>query len=182
MGERADLFDIDRQRTGETVERGMPLPVGRLHTVVHLVLINSRDEMLIQRRSDSKKYWPGLWDLTVGGSVIAGETSREGIARETREELGLELDVAELRPALTMNFPFGFDDYYIVRRDLSADEMARLAVPNAEVAEVAWASLDRVVELKHAGHFIEYRDSVLAMLMDFVDHTDVFEVSPTGGY
>lgn len=43
-----DLYDIDRRKTGETHVRGVDVPEGRYHMVVHVVIFNSRGEMLIQ--------------------------------------------------------------------------------------------------------------------------------------
>ena len=48
--------------------------------------------MLIQRRQPFKRGWSNLWDITVGGNAIAGDSSRSAAERETRAELGLSLD------------------------------------------------------------------------------------------
>ena len=82
------------------------------------LVFNSKGEMLIQQRQEDKKLWPNLWDVSVGGSVIAGETSSEAASRETMEELGIELDLSEVRPAFTINFHGGFDDCYLVEKDV----------------------------------------------------------------
>ncbi|MDE6825509.1 MAG: NUDIX domain-containing protein [Paramuribaculum sp.] len=68
-----------------------------LHPVVHLHVI-SRDgsRVLLQRRSMSKDIQPGRWDTTVGGHVDYGESVAEALAREAREELGLDTTGAEL--------------------------------------------------------------------------------------
>lgn len=39
-----------------------------------------------------KDTFPGLWDVSVGGHVTAGEGSLETAIKETREELGLSCD------------------------------------------------------------------------------------------
>ena len=41
--------------------------------------------------AQSKKLWPGLWDVGVGGHVDAGEFGYQAIIREATEELGLQL-------------------------------------------------------------------------------------------
>lgn len=165
-----DLYDVDRIPTGGTVQRQTGLPEGQLHVVVHVCLFNAAGELLIQRRSGTKKNWPGLWDFSVGGSVHAGETSREGAVREVREELGLE--VALTRPSFTFNFQYGFDDFYLLRTDAAP---ADLAVPNEEVEEVRWAGLDDVLELVRAGRFINYREPVVRFVFDFLDQRNIFD-------
>lgn len=131
--------------------------------------------MLIQRRDATKPTWPGQWDFSVGGSSQAGETSRQAIARETLEELGLEVDFEPLRPAFTFNFPGGFDDFYLIQQDV---DLERLAIPNREVSEATWASKDEVLAMAASGEFIGYRQSVLAFVFDFLGQRDIFEDSP----
>ena len=84
-----DLYDRDRQLLGRTMARGEKQPEGTCHLVVHICLFNSRGEMLIQQRQSFKSGWSNFWDLTVGGSAVAGESSRTAAEREVREELGL---------------------------------------------------------------------------------------------
>ena len=55
----------------------------------------------------------------MGGGVDAGETSRQAAEREVREELGLALDLSGVRPSVTVNFDGGFDDFFLVERDLA---------------------------------------------------------------
>jgi isopentenyl-diphosphate delta-isomerase type 1 len=66
-----------------------------LHRVVHVLVFNSRDELLLQKRSMDKDVAPGRWDTSVGGHVDPGETLEEAALRELEEELGIE---AELKP------------------------------------------------------------------------------------
>ena len=49
-----DLYDRDRHPTGEVLERGKPVPPGRYHLVVHVVIFNSQGEMLIQGKGSTK--------------------------------------------------------------------------------------------------------------------------------
>ncbi|WP_444811847.1 NUDIX domain-containing protein, partial [Streptococcus canis] len=56
---------------------------------------------------------PGLWDVTVGGSALAGETAQQAAMRELEEELGLSLELTGVRPHFTINFGEGFDDTFL---------------------------------------------------------------------
>ena len=167
--EQWDIYDENRIRTGKIVEAGTEHGPGEFHLVVTLCLFDAQDRLLIQRRADEKTLWPSLWDVTVGGSAMAGETSREAMQRETREELGLELELG--RPAFTANYAHGFDDVYVLRHEV---DVSALVVPNREVAEVRWAGDDEVVDLMRANQFLPYRESVMQFVWDFVDKPDVF--------
>ena len=99
-----DLYDDERKFTGETIERGKPLPKNRYHLVIHICIFNSEGKMLIQQRQPFKKGFPDKWDVTVGGSAVAGENSRQAASRELLEELGIRHDFSHDRPMLTVHF------------------------------------------------------------------------------
>lgn len=62
---------------------------GDLHRIAIIYVINSKGELLIHKRAESKKLHPGFWDITVGGHVHSGETYEDAAKRELREELGI---------------------------------------------------------------------------------------------
>lgn len=158
--EKWDLYTKDRILTGKTINRGEHVPEGYFRTVVHVSIFNSKGEMLIQKRQKDKKLWPDLWDVTVGGSVIAGESSVEAAERETLEEIGYSLDLNNERPAFTIDFDEGFDDCYLVVRDL---DIARLTVQESEVQEIKWATKDEILAMIDEGTFISYHKSKIEM-------------------
>ena len=94
--EKFDLYDENRNKLNITINRGDKLPENTYRLVVHLIIFNSKGEMLIQQRHPHKKNWPSLWDISVGGCVTAGETSVEAMIRETIEEIGIDLSKYEL--------------------------------------------------------------------------------------
>ena len=82
-----DLYTENREKTEKTMVRGEKIPDGYFRMVVHVVIFNSDGEMLIQKRQPFKSGWSGMWDITVGGSAIAGDDSRSAARRETLEDL-----------------------------------------------------------------------------------------------
>lgn len=111
-----DLYDSERNSTGGRLSRGEAIPAGALHLVVHVCVFDGEGRLLIQQRQHDKAGWPGLWDLSAGGSALAGETSIQAAQRETMEELGLAVDLTDVRPMLTIHFEEGFDDVYVVEQ------------------------------------------------------------------
>lgn len=161
--ELVDLYDENRVPLGKTAERYGKKDPGELRIVVHVCLFDSRGRMLIQRRTESKRIWPGLWDVTVGGGVDAGETTRQGAEREVREELGYALDLSGLRPSVTVNFEGGFDDFFIAVRDL---DLHTLSLQAEEVSAVRWVTLEELHAMVDDGSFIPYPKSFLQFLFD----------------
>lgn len=60
-----------------------------LHPVVHLHIINEKNEFFLQKRSKKKDLLPGYWDTAVGGHVALDEEIEDALKRETLEELGI---------------------------------------------------------------------------------------------
>lgn len=167
MAEQWDLLNADRIPTGEVFDRKDTIIPGQLHTVVHICIFNEQNELLIQHRVDNKACWGGLWDLSAGGSALSGETSRQAASRETKEELGLDIDFTNHRPHLTVNFDCGFDDNYIVR--IKKLDTASLHLQAEEVQNARFASLDEILAMIDNGTFVPYRKNYIRLLFDFAN-------------
>ncbi len=158
-----DIYTQDRIKTGMTMIRGNKFEKNSYHLVVHACVFNSMGEMLIQQRQPFKSGWPNMWDITVGGSAISGETSKRAIERELFEEIGLKLDLQNVRPHLTINFEFGFDDIYLIEKDVNIDE---LILQYEEVQNVKWASESEILTMLESGEFIPYYKNLIQLLFN----------------
>lgn len=121
--EMLTVYDKNRRPTGKTIERGSALSDGEFHIVVHVSIINSEGQMLIQQRQPFKDEWPDLWDLSIGGTATAGEDSVTTAERELLEELGYKADLSDTRAFFTINFSDGFDDYYILKDNVDVKSL-----------------------------------------------------------
>lgn len=148
-----DVYTKERIRTGRLHRRGDKMKNGDYHLVVHVCIFNSNNQLLIQQRQPFKKGWPNMWDLSVGGSAVAGDSSSQAAEREVMEELGLKLDLSEYRPVFTMNFSDGFDDYYIVKKDV---ELSGLRLQEEEVRRIRWVDKEEALRMQKEGIFIPY--------------------------
>lgn len=90
--ERIRVFDADRNPIGiasrEEVHR-----IGYWHEVFHCWIISDEagvSYIYLQLRSEKKKDYPGLFDITAAGHLLANETIRDGV-REIKEEIGISL-------------------------------------------------------------------------------------------
>lgn len=159
--ELVDLYDENRAPLGRTAERYAQKAPGEYRAVVHVCVFDRAGRLLIQQRTAEKRLWPGQWDVSVGGGVDAGETSRQAAEREFWEELGVKLDLAGLRPSLTVNFEEGFDDFFLVEREISLETLTLQA---EEVAQVRYVTLEEACAMVDDGRFIPYPKSFLAFL------------------
>ncbi len=158
-----DIYDIQRNKKDRTMVRGEGFKDGDYHLVIHVCIFNSKGEMLIQQRQPFKEGWPNLWDITVGGSAIQGESSQSAAERELFEELGIKLNLQGIRPKFTVNFDRGFDDVYLIDKDVCLKE---LSIPNDEVQSAKWATKEEILSMLDNNEFIPYYTSFINMLFD----------------
>ncbi|ADK14827.1 MULTISPECIES: NUDIX hydrolase [Clostridium] len=158
-----DVYDSERNKTNRTMVRGRDFNEGDYHMVVHICIFNSKGEMLIQQRQPFKEGWSNMWDITVGGSAIEGETSQMAAKRELMEELGIKINLQDIRPHLTINFDNGFDDVYLIQKDI---DIVDLTLQYEEVKCVKWASKEEIFSMIDSGEFISYYKSLIQLFFD----------------
>lgn len=156
-----DVYDKDRRLLNRTMVRGNKIKDGDYHLVVHVCIFNAKGEMLIQQRQPFKEGWSNMWDVTVGGSAIAGDNSRSAIEREMFEEIGFSCDMSKERPYFTMNFERGFDDWYLIEREI---DTSKLKLQYEEVQRVKWADKAEILQMIENGEFIPYQLWLIDMI------------------
>ena len=170
--ELLDIYDDNMMLTGETVdraERNSLSPEGDRHLlVVHICIKDTlTGKMLIQRRNLSKKAYPGRWDVSAGGFAKHGESSREAIIRETREELGL--DGIEPEYAFTASFSYVFDDFYTACTDT---DPAEIRFQSEEIDELRFAGKTEILDMIKTGEFVDYDTALIEKIFDIFEKTN----------
>ena len=136
-----DVYNINREKTGKVIDRNSSeiLQDGEYHIVAEAIIINSKQEILLSKRAESKTKYPLMWECN-GGSVKSGEDTLQGILRELKEELGIVLskDEAIFYKTIRDDKAKDFKDIWIFRKDIDLKE---LSFTDNEVIEAKWASL-----------------------------------------
>ncbi|MBP9738337.1 isopentenyl-diphosphate Delta-isomerase [Candidatus Saccharibacteria bacterium] len=63
-----------------------------LHKAFSCYIFNKQGELLVTKRADSKKVWPGVWTNSACGHPGPGETDTDAIHRRVMYELGMSID------------------------------------------------------------------------------------------
>ena len=159
--EPIDIYDSQRRFTGRVTDRYSIHP-GEYRLIAHVCVFDEEWRMLIQKRSFKKRAMPGLWDISAGGQVDAGEASHTAASRELFEELGLSRKFTEEDRVCTVTFLYGFDDYFITG-SVKGDS---LKLQGSEVSEASWATMDEIYSMIDDGRFVRYRKSFIKSLFD----------------
>ena len=64
---------------------------GLLHRAVHIFILNSRGDLLLQKRSKELDLYPGFFTSSASGYVEYGETYMGAAKKELSEELGVDI-------------------------------------------------------------------------------------------
>ena len=140
--EKRDLYDKDRNLTGEFIFKGEPVPKGKYIIVILVMIQNSKGEFLIQKRSKQK----GGKFAATGGHVKSGQTSVEGMIDEIQEEIGLTVKPEELELLYSSREDEQdvFFDLYYMKKDF---EISDLVLQEEEVESVSWKTIKEIDEL-----------------------------------
>lgn len=160
-----DVYDKNRKPKGYKIMRGgdRRLGKGEYHLTCHVCLFSADCRMLIQKRNGYKGLWGGLWDITAGGSVLAGESSGAGAARELIEEIGVSADFSSVSPAMTFYHAECISDYFFVEMEVVPEE---LSLQYSEVTDVRYASREEILAMVRSGEFVPYKESFINLIFD----------------
>ena len=151
MDEMVDVLTETGKFTDNVEMKQLCHKKGLWHKAVAVFIINSKKQVLLQKRSKNKKMWPDMWDISAGGHVLAGEFGFQAIIREIKEELGLSVKKEEIifiGCSTSINkkgdiLNKHFNEYYIVTKDI---DKKNLSLQKEEVSEVKWINKEEIIE------------------------------------
>jgi len=84
------LVDKDGNIIGKAPRTVIHKDPSMLHPVVHLMLVNKKNHLFLQKRPLNRPSQPGKWDAAVTGHVSVNENIETALNRESEEEIGLK--------------------------------------------------------------------------------------------
>lgn len=170
MEEIFDIYARDGKHLGSAKKSechsGNP---GFYHKPVWIWIVNSKGNILLQKRSKTKKNFPNLWDMPSAGHVVVGETSIEGAIRETYEELGIKTNADDYEFLFEYIYDTGWElaQVYLLKLDINIEEFV---LSHDEVETVKWVSYDEFIKILYSDEFvpidIEYKDMISNILQE----------------
>jgi isopentenyl-diphosphate delta-isomerase type 1 len=171
MEEYIDVVDDKGNPTGERKLKSLAHKNGDRHKTVHIWIMNTSGDLLIQRRSPTKENHPNLWDISCAGHISTGEISLQAAIREAKEELDITVKEQDLKYLFTIDSPrvvlnngtyidHEFQDVYLLQLD---ENISNFKLQTEEVAETKW------VQWRELQNMIQAGDS------DFVPHMEEYK-------
>lgn len=147
-----DIYDKNGGKTNIIKRKGDKLLPGEYHLAIEAWIVNSKGQILVQKRSHCCEVLPNFWGLTTG-RLISGESSIDGCLREVKEELGLHIEKHDpffLRRIFRTDMIW---DIYIINKDFSIKE---LILQKEEVSAAKWVTPSEFTSMIKAGDLFEY--------------------------
>jgi isopentenyldiphosphate isomerase len=170
VAEYIDIFDENWNPTGEVLEKSEAKRQGKWRLGVGICFINPRGELLLARRSPAKKVCPGMWDVSTGGHVHAGEGIVDAAIREVREELGVDISAGQLIELTKRRSEenHALQTKFLVKTDLplgafvfcDGEVVAVKYIPWRELAKMSEKEMleKGIIPYKEYGYMFEYLD------------------------
>lgn len=175
--EYIDILNPDGSPAGFNYPRNKAHAEGLFHKSIHLWIVNTKGELLIQKRSLSKTAHAGLWDISCAGHVESGDTSEATVIKEAKEELGLEISIDDIkfcRTILTKNiYDSGryidneYIDIFLMIKNISISDICFDQDEVSDVRSIHLKDFMKLVLLKDprvSPHYDEY-----SYMFDFTD-------------
>lgn len=86
--EMLEVVDLDNRVVGVETRKRVRAE-NLLHRGVGILCWNSRGELYVHQRTNTKDLFPSYYDMMVGGALAAGEAYQTAALREVQEELGV---------------------------------------------------------------------------------------------
>ena len=144
--EKRDLYDKNKNVTGKFIYKDDNIPDKYYELIVVIFIKNSADQFLIQRTSVSKGH---KWAST-GGHPVMGQSSKEGILTEVKEELGIDLPKEKIQYVTTIMKKKHIVDLYYITIDINIEN---LKLQSSEVESVEWLTRKEIEDLINSKKF-----------------------------
>lgn len=169
--EYLDVLGDKGNKTGDSKSYDEVHEKGFIHRTVHVWILNSKGELLIQKRAKNRRAYPGHWDISTAGHISAGQTSLEAAQREVEEELGIKISESKFECLFSLESHSvlnsgtyvnnEFQDVYIVHTDL--DPTSINLEKDGEVEQIRFVSIP------------EFKDIISGKSEPVVPHKEEYE-------
>lgn len=159
--EYIDVLNENGVRTGVVESRDNIHLKGLWHRGVIAIIVNDKNEVLMQQRSQTRNKFPGLWDLSLAAHVRTNEDSIKTLVREFNEEIGVRLSnnikTKDCRYITSFQNIHSYKinnneyiekflyDFFIIFKDVAIEDFC---FNDGEVQDVKWMKYYDIVDLK----------------------------------
>ncbi len=163
--EMHELVDENGKNTGKVLTHAEirnldNIPEGYYMHVVGVVILNNKNEVLLQKRSNQKRVNPGKWGIH-GGKMDFGESTIDAGIRETFEEIGVKLNRENLK--ILNKQPISEEKIYCTNYYIKQEiDIDKCILQKEEVEEIKYFKIDELDSLDSEG--LEWLEDLIKII------------------
>jgi isopentenyl-diphosphate Delta-isomerase len=144
-----DVWNELGNKTNQSKSRDECHQKGLWHQTVHVWVINSKNELLIQQRQLDRESNPGKWDISAAGHIPRGQSPTEAALRELNEEVGISITPSEIEYLGRVKHIYGRGESWInkeyqeVYLHRGSYELEQLNYQESEVSSIKWIDINK---------------------------------------
>lgn len=135
-----DVVNLKNEIIGTASKKEIHNNKSLIHREVGVLLVDSANQILFQKRSSNKTTYPGMWVVSAGGHIERGETPLLAAQRELLEEIGIEVPIY----FLTMELNYETSETHFIYWYVAKYNNESLTLDTNEVDEVKFFSQDEL--------------------------------------
>lgn len=156
------LVDVGDNILGSVTRAEAHSDKTKIHRAVCVVLTNSKNQILMQKRSAHKDKFPGHWTISSSGHVTYGESYAVAARREMLEEIGVKTKIEPIDKITT----YEETETEINSIFLGTIEDTKFKLDKDEVDKVEWVSLDKLADFLNKEKVTSFAKTILKRLQD----------------
>jgi len=118
-------------------------------TGVPVIIRNSKEEILLGKRTSKPIFYSGMWGLP-GGMIEYGEKIEDAAKREIKEELGIKIKIIKRTKNVYEDFPKKACRFHLIDIPLYGKITKGTPKPKDETSEVKWFKPSEIKKMKLA--------------------------------
>jgi isopentenyl-diphosphate delta-isomerase type 1 len=166
--EYVDIYDENMKHIG-TMEKVEAHAKFQWHKAVS-IWVTDGENVLLQLRAKQKRLYPNLWEASVSGHLIVGETPIQAAMREYREEIGIDWDYGNIKENCVFTLDkmadggigHEFQYMYFLKKKI---DISKLKLQESEVADVKWVPFNEFQKLFASKDFVPHRKDFQEMVI-----------------
>lgn len=160
--ELLDIYDNNGNKTGRVITRGDKTVTfnENEHIAVAIIFIENNNKFLIQKTSKEK----GEQYSSTGGHIIHGEEPIDTIKRETKEEIGINIDNDNIIYLGYLLYGFPIRHIFYLEKEINVND---IKLQEDEVESVEFMNIDKINKLIEDGLMHEGHAKVFKKVLEY---------------